>query len=589
MSDLPPPPSSPPPSGPPEYLGGAPADSARSSRGRRTTLAAVGGVLAVGVVGAGAWAAWSFFATGPQPAQALPASTLGYVSVDLDPSGGQKIEALRTLRKFPAFKDNVDLDTDDDIREWIVEQIQEEGACPDLDYGEDIEPWLGDRFAVAAVPGEDIADPVFVLQVGDADAAEAGIEKIRACGGEAGDSEDAGAWSVAGDWLVVAETQDIVDDVIDGAADGALADDEDFKRWSGEAGGDGIVAMYAAPAVGDLLADNLDEIAEPLGGAMPGVLGDDVEDPYADLCSDADLAAGLDEDLYADLCASSGSAPYSDDLDDPEDVLPPELGEALREFGGAAAAIRFADGGLEFEFAADAGATGQTATVGDTAGDLAGSLPEGTAAAFAMSFAEGWFQETIERFAAESDTTAEEIFAELNAELGLELPEDAETLLGDAIAVAVSPDVDLGTTFDLFGEAAESEPPTGFGLKVRGDAEEIDDVLGRLEGGLGDTGGFLDRDLGDDAVALGPDADYRAELLDDGGLGGSDPFEDVIEEAGQAGMLLFIDFDAGSNWLAELAADDPEVRDNLEPLAAFGLSAWLDGDVAHGALRITTD
>jgi len=143
-----------------------------------------------------------------------------------------------------------------------------------------------------------------------------------------------------------------------------------------------------------------------------------------------------------------------------------------------------------------------------------------------MSFAEGWFQETIERFAAESDTTAEEIFAELNAELGLELPEDAETLLGDAIAVAVSPDVDLGTT---------------------------------------------------------------SELLDDGGLGGSDPFEDVIEEAGQAGMLLFIDFDAGSNWLAELAADDPEVRDNLDPLAAFGLSAWLDGDVAHGALRITTD
>ena len=140
------------------------------------------GLVAVGV---GAWAAYSFLTTGPQPAEALPADTLGYVSIDLDPSGGQKIEALRTLNKFPAFEDEVGIDTDDDIRKAIFDEIQDEAHCEGLDYGDDIEPWLGDRAAVAAVDigGED-PDPVVVVQVKDADEADDGLDKIKDCGDE---------------------------------------------------------------------------------------------------------------------------------------------------------------------------------------------------------------------------------------------------------------------------------------------------------------------------------------------------------------------------------------------------------------------
>ena len=81
------------------------------------------GLVAVGV---GAWAAYNFLTTGPQPAEALPAKTLGYVSIDLDPSGGQKIEALQTLNKFPAFKDYVGINADDDLRKEIFSRIQDE-------------------------------------------------------------------------------------------------------------------------------------------------------------------------------------------------------------------------------------------------------------------------------------------------------------------------------------------------------------------------------------------------------------------------------------------------------------------------------
>ena len=168
--------SSQPPGGPqgPEYLeqgSGAPLgpDRGRTSggrSGRRTGVLAAVGVAGLALVGGGVWAATSFLGTGAQPAEALPAGTLGYASVDLDPSGAQNIEAIRTLRKFPAFREKVGLNTDDDVRRKIFEEIEKEVDCQGLDYADDIEPWLGDRAAVAAVDtGAEEPSPVFVVQV----------------------------------------------------------------------------------------------------------------------------------------------------------------------------------------------------------------------------------------------------------------------------------------------------------------------------------------------------------------------------------------------------------------------------------------
>ena len=230
----------------PEYLeagGGSPLPPvppapASGGGGRRRGLLIGGGVAALAVVGVGAWAAAQFFATGAQPAEALPAGTLGYVSIDLDPSGGQKIEALRTLNKFPAFKDEIGLDTDDDIREKLFEELDLPKSCK-VFYAEDIEPWLGDRFAVAAVDtgGE---DPVVVgvVQVKDADQADAGMQKLRDCANEGNTDggEGAGGWVIDGDWAIVAEDQKGAQAVVDATEQGTLADDEDFKTITSQAG-----------------------------------------------------------------------------------------------------------------------------------------------------------------------------------------------------------------------------------------------------------------------------------------------------------------------------------------------------------------
>ena len=85
----------------PEYQP-EPEPGSQPPRRSRGVIAVIASVVAVVLVAGGGYAAWQFFAGGgPRPAEVLPASTFGLVTLDLDPSGGQKVEAIKTLRKFP--------------------------------------------------------------------------------------------------------------------------------------------------------------------------------------------------------------------------------------------------------------------------------------------------------------------------------------------------------------------------------------------------------------------------------------------------------------------------------------------------------
>src|SRR6478672_8326731 len=264
-----------PPGGPqgPEYLeqgGGsrvAPASQPRSGgSGKKPALIAGGAIAALLLVGGGIWAATWYCGTGAQPAEALPDSTIAYVSIDLDPSGAQKIEAVKMLNKFPAFRDQIGMNADDDIREKLFDEIKKTSSCDSLSYADDIEPWLGDRAALAAVDtGKDQPSPVVVVQVKDADKADAGLAKLRDCGSQDG-SDTSGGWAIDGDWAVIAETQDVAQGVADDAAKASLSDDADYQNWTGEVGDAGIINMYAAPAAGAYLGKEFADLTGAFGG-----------------------------------------------------------------------------------------------------------------------------------------------------------------------------------------------------------------------------------------------------------------------------------------------------------------------------------
>lgn len=586
-----PPPSAPPPppGGPTEYLdsgAGQPFEPPRTGgrSGLRKGLLVGGGVVGVVAVGVGAWAAVSFFATGPQPAEALPDSTLAYLSVDLDPSGGQKIEALRTLNKFPAFEDEVGIDTDDDIRKAIFDEIEGELDCAGLDYEDDVEPWLGDRAAVAAVDsGGDTPDPVFVLQVKDADAAEKGMKAIKDCAG-AGE----GGWSIEGDWAVIAQTDKIAEGVTDDAAKASLADDEDFQKWVGEAGDSGIVTMYAGPALGDYLADHADDLfGFPLGMVTGVTTSDCVSGSIDDEGNYTEEECG---DVTVDDMCSDGEDPATQPMCGGS-MISDELKKTFEDFKGMAGVLRFDDGAFEMEFASDGEVAGNNLLASDAGGDTITSLPEDTAAAVGVGFTEGWFGDLLEFYqpyfaGMGEDLTLDDMLDELESQTGLTLPDDIETLFGDSAALA------LGSDFDpeaLLESSDGSDVPVA--LKVDGDPEEIEAVLEKLRAQFPSEETLVfDTDAEGDTIVIGPNEAFRKEVLDKGGLGDNDVFKDVVREVDDASVVLFVNVNELEDLIEEgMGEFDAELFDNVKPISGFGISGYVDDGVAHSVMRLTTD
>ncbi|MFN8195010.1 MAG: DUF3352 domain-containing protein [Nocardioidaceae bacterium] len=546
-----------------EMGGGSPIPPEQRGRGGRGRRIALLGGAVVGVAALGSAATWAVLALsggGPQPAEGLPSTTVAYLSVDLDPSAGQKIEAMKTLKKFPAFDDAVDMNAQDDIRRELFDAIQKDSECEGLDYDDDIASWLGNRAAVAGVDVDGKPKPVVVLQVSDEKAAEAGLTAIAHCSAtgdadESGDTSGDLGWKISDGWAVISESDDVAEQVVAATADGSLAEDSTYTKWVDEVGDPGIVTMYVSPDAGTLMLDSMDS----LGGAFGDSLG--MTDSYTD---------------EAQPSAFTGGA--ADDGD-----VPPEVTKALEDFKGMAATIRFADGGMELEVAGDPG--DQMQIYGTGAGtDVMATLPTDTAAAFGMRFADGWFTKVLDSAAASGDIDVDEILSSMEDATGLGLPEDAETLMGDSAVISLGSDFDVNTM-----EQSSDGSGIPVGLKVHGDPAAIEDVLDKVRGQLPEQAqGFIESDSSGEMVAVAPDDDYRAALVGDGGLGDTADYRDVIRGGDKASVLFYVNFDA-NDWLTELAQDDQEAQDNLEPLSGLGMSAWVDGDASHMVLRVTTD
>ncbi len=243
-------------------------DTPRRTWGRRARLGdrgaatglAVGGaaVVAAALVGGGVWAATQLSGGGAQPDDVLPDSTLGYVRVDLDPSATQKVDLMQLLRRFPDFERATGISSDrEDVRRLLVQGALDEAACA-ASYDDDVEPWIGDRAAVAAMPGADGAQPqpFAVLQVRDASAAEDGLDALSQCLPGAG-------YAFTGDYAVLAQTQLVADTVVERGESAPLSGDEAYAEDMDRLGDPGLASFWVdVPAV----SEQIGSAAAQLGG-----------------------------------------------------------------------------------------------------------------------------------------------------------------------------------------------------------------------------------------------------------------------------------------------------------------------------------
>ncbi len=246
--------------------------------GRRRGRAVVAGITAVAVLltAGAAYAAWSRLnGGGPQPAEVLPATTVAFAEVDLDPSAGQKLALLDLLRKFPDSSGL--LPSDKDFGDWLVRRLSETGSAGDaLDFGKDVEPWLGQRFALAAVPAQNGAgvagspvDGVVVVQETDEKAAAAAMDKLRSRG-----SEHLGYAFMNGYLVVTPDSDRAAARVVAAAQTAPLATDGRFSADVASLGSDQVVTAWVdATRAGGLLAEQMGAIPGVDAGQLDAVLG----------------------------------------------------------------------------------------------------------------------------------------------------------------------------------------------------------------------------------------------------------------------------------------------------------------------------
>lgn len=533
-----------------EFVG--PGDGSGSGGARRgTAFIAVVALVLVVVLGGGAFAVYKvFFSGGPQPAEALPADTLGFVSIDLNPSAGQKVAAIRTIRKFPALKKELGLKTDDDLRRWVFDKATEDGSCKGLDYNRDVEPWLGKRAAFAAVELDGDAAPAVALQVTDAAKAKKGVAKVvDACGGPGDDF----GFATGSDYLIISDSTAHAKAVVAAAKQKSLAQDAAYRTWMDKVGDAGVVSFYASKQGAEFLAK---QVAQFDQGFTHG---------FNDSFEGNDLPSGSGADQEA------------------------AMKEAFRDFKGMAGTLRFADGGMELSMVGG----GMSSYTGTTAvGKEVGNLPKDTAVALAFSVPKDFVTTMLDQLRTSMGDEVDQGISQLESQTGLAVPEDVQTLLGKSISISLGGDA----PDDLTAVRSPAEVP--FGLVIAGDVDRIKGVISKLESSSGQSLEDLQvaQQASDGKIAFASSDDYAKALLDDGSLGEDSVFKKAVPHAGKASSVFFVDFD--SDWLDRIvdaagseadASEVSEVKDNLEPLESLGLSAWADDDTSHFLLKVTTD
>jgi uncharacterized protein DUF3352 len=490
------------------------------------------------MVGGGAFAFFTIdpfhlFRSGPQASEAIPANAVFYAGVDLDPKASQKVDALRFLNHFPAFRDNAGLtDANADIADQVVGKAIDNLDCAGITYADDVKPWLGERFGVAVMPPtpQTKVPVMFAVQVSDDEAAKKGIAALNTCDAATSSTptgETLGVSFVNG-FMLLAETQVQADAFARSADEHSLADDPDFKADMSSLGDLGVATMWV--------------------------------------------------DLAAAIHSYAGEIPQGSGL------------EGLSSTAGrAAATFRFASDHIEVATSV----FGDTTPVDHEDNPIV-NLPDTTV--FAMSVSGGGqsvgpsWQKGIDQLR-KTDPSINDQIDQFETQTGLSLPADLETLFGHNLMLALD---QKGLTAD--GLSGDDFSQLNFGARFTNDPAKLDALYTKVTDLIRQEAGsdipLAKKDFSD-GIAIASNSAYANTLGElNGHLGDSDAFTSVVEDGSSQQFVMFFNFDAIKAQVLQTMREDgaPQAAmDNLQPLQAFGVTADVSGDYAHFTMRLSVD
>ncbi|MDQ3627721.1 MAG: DUF3352 domain-containing protein [Actinomycetota bacterium] len=488
-------------------------------------------VAALAVVGAGAVLAFQTLGGGgPRPADAMPDTALAYAQFDFDPSAEQKVNLVRLLRQIPEFEEETGISSDrDDLRQLAFEEVLSDLDC-DLDYEQDIEPWIGDRVGVSAVPVDDTVAPVIAVQVNDEGQAEEAVSTLEEC-----------------------------------TTTGALPEDVDVAEEDSDVGVD-FVGEYMILTETDHLEQVVQEATDsPLSGADGFSADMETLDEQGVMSFWVDIPGLLETPELASAMEASG-----------QDV------SFVDEYDSAFGALRAGSDYIEVATMVRGGSFALEAD-GD---NPVTELPDTTLGAMSVSGGGAAFDENWDDLLSTLDSTnGGQTQAEIDAfesETGFSVPEDVSTLLGDNLTVALDAE---GLTPENLQDPSDIAN-VGFGARFTTDPDAIRDLIERIQSLLGEQGVPVElstRDT-DDGLVLASNDDYADQLADGGSLGDSATFQAAVPDASEAEVVFYLDFDRLRTVVEDFGGS--EDVEQLASLKAFGVSSTQDDDTTAVSFRM---
>lgn len=212
----------------------------------RTRRFALAGLVGAAVLGTGI----SFVLANPldlgkdlaeSPAEVLPADAVGYAEIDLEPGLGEQAEALGFALKVPSLRSALRDGERTDPRRELWQRLASQRCRSELDFQQDLAPWLGESAGVALQLGASV--PVVALQTTDEDLARRAATGLARCS----DGELAGSAITRG-YLVLAADQATADAVVAATGTANLAGSERFSADMTKVGTRGFASWWATRA-----------------------------------------------------------------------------------------------------------------------------------------------------------------------------------------------------------------------------------------------------------------------------------------------------------------------------------------------------
>jgi hypothetical protein len=486
----------------------------------------VGGVVALvaALIGGITYGAASLSGGGAQPEDALPAGAIAFAKVDLDPAAGQKVDAIRFLRKFPSLRGR--LAEDADLRKVLFDAVADDAGWTKVDFAHDVEPWLGQRVGVAAyspkdfAPGKRADGPksptvVVALQVGDEGKARAGLDRLIAS--SPGSSKP--GYVVQDGYALLAESKPLAASAAEAVAKGTMADSstfaEDVKGLD-----DGIATFW----VDGEAANSLSSVANLYGIGLPGA------------------TAGKGSPV------SRVRMVFSLRFDGPDVLEVAGRVTGSPEIAGPNLAVKgFAD------------------------------LPASTVAALGLGGGEGvvdsaWtaLRKQVDSSKGGAGDSLDDAVRDAESQYGIHLPDDLKLLLGSNLLLALDGSGLDDMSFNLGARVTTKDP------------KRADTLIGRL---LGDSAGRLPsvdlvhRATGDGYVVASSAAQADRLTTAPGAktLGDLEAFRRALPDLDGARFALWADPQSLVSGLQGSVAD-------LKPIAGVGLTATSDGS-GNGSFR----